>query len=95
MAAPLTTKAGAPLAVTVWARDEGKSATNVAGSSRSTTPLTLTWFKHQGPGTVTFANGRYDIAVSVPKSCAGQTWTFTVLLRDGSRRDLGVRCSTV
>ena len=54
VAAPLATTAGAPLAVTVWVRDDGKSATNVAGSSRSTTPLTLTWFKHQGPGAVTF-----------------------------------------
>jgi len=54
-AGPLTVKARAPLVVAVWARDDGKSATNVAGVRRSAALLTLTWFKHQGPGSVTFS----------------------------------------
>ncbi|MCZ7419380.1 MULTISPECIES: vanadium-dependent haloperoxidase [unclassified Micromonospora] len=70
-----------------------------AGSTPVTDPGAVVGASWNGQpataGAVTFANGRYDIAVSVPKSCAGRTWTFTVLLRDGSRRDLGVRCSTV
>ena len=54
-AGPLTAKVGAPLVVAVWGRDDGRSATNVAGARRATAPLTLTWFKHQGPGAVTFS----------------------------------------
>ena len=57
-AGPLTVKTGAPLVVAVWARDDGKSATNVAGTNRSTVPLTLTWFKHQGSGSVTFSDAK-------------------------------------
>ncbi|BCL14322.1 vanadium-dependent haloperoxidase [Micromonospora sagamiensis] len=59
----------------------------VVGTSWNGNPATA--------GTPTLVNGRYEIALSVPRSCAGRTWTFSVLLRDGSRRDLGVRCSTV
>jgi hypothetical protein len=59
-AGPLNAVAGKPLQITVWARDDGKSATSVAGAGRGAAPVTLAWFKHQGPGTVTFepASGR-------------------------------------
>lgn len=52
--APMTASAGKPLTVTVWARDDGKSASSVAGGGRGAQPVTVTWFKHQGPGGVTF-----------------------------------------
>ena len=53
-AGPLSVKVGAPLALTVWARDDGKASSTVAGERRNTAPVALTWFKHQGPGTVSF-----------------------------------------
>src|SRR3954471_4515668 len=51
--APLTTKVGAPVSLTVWASDDGKSAPAATTVVREI-PVTLTWFKHQGPGEVTF-----------------------------------------
>ncbi|HEY7474200.1 MAG TPA: hypothetical protein VH679_04265, partial [Vicinamibacterales bacterium] len=52
--APMTATAGKPLTVTVWARDDGKSAGSVAAAGRGAQPVTLAWFKHQGPGSVAF-----------------------------------------
>ena len=43
---------GVPLQVTVWAQDDARTATTGRGGE---TPVTLTWFKHQGPGPVEFA----------------------------------------
>ena len=53
-AAPQIASVQTPLKITVWARDDGKSAGSVATSGRGAVPVTLTWFKHQGPGNVTF-----------------------------------------
>jgi len=53
-AGPLSASVGKPLTLNVWARDDGKSSGSVAGAGRGATPVTLTWFKHQGPGKVTF-----------------------------------------
>jgi len=52
---PMTASAGTPLALTVWAKDDGKSASSVAGRGRGAQPVSLAWIKHQGPGAVTFA----------------------------------------
>jgi hypothetical protein len=54
-AGPLTASVGKPLTITVWARDDGKSAGSVSGDRRAAVPVTLTWFKHQGPGAVSFS----------------------------------------
>lgn len=43
--APLRTRVGIPLALSVSATDDAKTKA----------PVDLTWFKHQGPGNVTFA----------------------------------------
>lgn len=51
---PLMASAGKPLAVTVWAKDDGKAVGSVARSGRGGSPPTLAWFKHQGPGNVIF-----------------------------------------
>jgi hypothetical protein len=64
-AGPLVATAGQPVALGVWARDDGKGATSVASSGRGTpVPVTVAWFKHQGPGKVTFepATGRIAAA---------------------------------
>jgi len=68
---PIQAVAGAPTALTVWVRDDGKGPTSIANQGAATT-VTVAWFKHQGPagpaapagpagpGTVTFepATGR-------------------------------------
>ena len=52
---PLTTSVGKPVAVNLWATDDGKAIVRIASNGRSGQPVTLTWFKHQGPGVVTFS----------------------------------------
>jgi hypothetical protein len=54
VAGPLTATLGQPLTLTIWATDDGKSATSVAGG-RGNVPVALAWFKHQGPGNVVFS----------------------------------------
>jgi hypothetical protein len=63
-AGPVAATAGAPLPLTVWARDDGKASGSVASSGRGAVPITLTWFAHQGPGRVAFnpATARVEIA---------------------------------
>lgn len=46
---PLQARVGQPLALTTWASDENP-------------PITVVWFKHQGPGAVAFADGQLRIA---------------------------------
>ena len=45
---------GTPITLTISASDDGRAVPSATGTSRGETPVTLTWFKHQGPGTVTF-----------------------------------------
>ena len=52
---PMSARVGAPLALTVWATDDGNAAGAMASDARSATPVTIAWFKHQGPGDVTFS----------------------------------------
>ena len=62
---PQSAAVGTPATLTVWARDDGKGATSVASAGRGTPPpVTIAWFKHQGPGKVTFqpATGRITAA---------------------------------
>jgi hypothetical protein len=69
MAGPLTARAGEPLAITVSASDDGRGA----GRGRGAGPMvTLAFFKHQGPGTVTFTppNGRGPVAGAQVKTMA-------------------------
>src|SRR5439155_4649015 len=54
-AGPITTTLNAPLTVTIWARDDGKGTASIASSGRGASPsVSLAYFKHQGPGDVTF-----------------------------------------
>jgi hypothetical protein len=54
-AGPVAAKVGTATTLTVWARDDGKGATSVASAGRGTPPpVTIAWFKHQGPGQITF-----------------------------------------
>jgi hypothetical protein len=58
-AGPMAATVKAPLTITVWASDDGKSAASIAGRGGAPS-VALAWFKHQGPGAVTFtpATGR-------------------------------------
>jgi len=58
-AGPVTASAGVPFPLTVWAQDDGKGGSSIAGTGRGAM-VTLAWFKHQGPGTIAFqpATGR-------------------------------------
>lgn len=51
---PLAATVGVALPVTVWATDDGNYFGSIASDGRPV-PVTLTWFKHQGPGEVTFS----------------------------------------
>jgi hypothetical protein len=44
---------GAPITLTIAATDDGRAPPSATGRG-SETPVTITWFKHQGPGDVTF-----------------------------------------
>ena len=52
---PLTVAVGQPLTLTIWATDDGRTAGSVAGGGRGNAPVSLMWFKHQGPGNVAFS----------------------------------------
>jgi hypothetical protein len=68
-AGPISAAVGTPLALSVWARDDGKASGSVGNAGRGAVPVTLTWFPHQcpagpaGPGRVTFnpASGRVNV----------------------------------
>jgi hypothetical protein len=53
---PLSATAGQPLTITIWASDDGRSpaAALTGGRGAAAASVTLAWFKHQGPGKVTF-----------------------------------------
>ncbi|HXT72164.1 MAG TPA: hypothetical protein VN700_20580 [Vicinamibacterales bacterium] len=65
-AGPVAGVAGQPVTLTVWGKDDGKGAGSIATAGRGGTSAatTITWFKHQGPGRVTFdpATGRIAAA---------------------------------
>jgi hypothetical protein len=55
MGPTLTGKVGIPVGLTVWANDDGAALRSIASEGRRNAPVNLMWFKHQGPGDVTFA----------------------------------------
>ena len=59
-AGPMAASTGQPLAISVWASDDGKSPAAARGGRGAAPQVQLAWFKHQGPGAVTFkpATGR-------------------------------------
>jgi hypothetical protein len=79
---PMSATAGTPLALSVWVKDDGRGATAArgTGAGRGAGPMvSLAFFKHQGPGTVTFdpATGRgaaagADVRTSATFSAPGE-----------------------
>jgi hypothetical protein len=70
---PLTAKVGAPMTLDVWVSDDGTAVSGVAATGRGGALPTLTWFKHQGPGTVTFG----DATPAVERASGKATTTAT------------------
>jgi hypothetical protein len=53
---PLKATVGTPLELTVWGTDETRGRAGAAGRGGAPPAVVLTWFKHQGPGDVTFGD---------------------------------------
>jgi hypothetical protein len=49
-----TATVGVPAALEVWSRDDGVGSSSVGRAAREGVPVTLTWYKHSGPGDVSF-----------------------------------------
>jgi len=62
--APLTASVETPLAVTVWVADDGRGSGSVAAVGDEGVPVTLTWFKHQGTGHVSFSEASHEVSHS-------------------------------
>lgn len=77
-AGPLQASVGQPLTLTIWATDDGRASGSVASDGRSNVPVTLTWFKHQGPGDVTF-----DPAAPRPAASDGKATTTVTFAAPG------------
>ncbi len=77
--APLTISAGMPLAVTVWASDDGRGSGGVSAAGDEGVPVTLTWFKHQGPGEVSFNEASQEVSHS-----GGEAKTLVTFSKPGS-----------
>ena len=45
----------------MWVRDDGRRSGSVSSDGREGAPLTLTWFKHQGPGDVVFSETTAEV----------------------------------
>jgi hypothetical protein len=72
---PLAAKVGAPLAIPVWTTDDGNAAGAMASDARSSTPVALAWFKHQGPGDVTFTPPAARLTPTGGKSSVNATFS--------------------
>lgn len=53
---PIAGIVGEPVELKVWASDDGKARNSVSSGGRGNASVTLRWFKHSGPGEVTFSN---------------------------------------
>ena len=60
---PVEGVAGMPVPLSVWAWDDGRARGSIARGGRTGVPVSLTWFKHQGPGDVTFEEGTATVPV--------------------------------
>ena len=53
---PVTAHVGKPADLKAWVTDDGNARNSVASGGRQGVPVTLMWFKHTGPGAVSFAS---------------------------------------
>ena len=72
---PLSAKVGVALPVTVWATDDGNSFGSMATDGKTKTPVSIAWFKHQGPGDVTFSAPTARLTPTGGKSTTNATFS--------------------
>lgn len=77
-AAPLVTSVGKPLPLTVWASDDGRARTSVAGVGRADVPVGLTWFVHSAPAPAAVSFSRATPAVDKGSGKSTTSATFSV-----------------
>lgn len=77
-AGPLQASVGKPVTLTVWATDDGRTSGSVASVGRGNVAVSLTWFKHNGPGDVTF-----DPATPRPAAADGKATTTATFSAPG------------
>lgn len=58
--APVEATAGKPVAISVWAHDDGAGR----AGRRAQTAVDLAWFKHQGPGEVAFSEDSGEVPLA-------------------------------
>jgi hypothetical protein len=75
MGGPLTGKVNTPVEVKAWVTDDGKGRNTSTPGGRGGLNVTLRWFKHSGPGDVTFAEPAPR--ASGPGGLATTTATFS------------------
>jgi hypothetical protein len=84
----LMTKVGAALELKAWVTDDGKTRGSVAGAGRGN--IQLRWFKHSGPGEVTFGvpaprpAGAEGLATSTATFSAPGSYVLRLRANDGS-----------
>ncbi len=52
---PLSASVGRPLTLNVWAADDGNAWGSIGSAGKQGVPVAVTYFKHQGPGQLTFS----------------------------------------
>ena len=57
----LTAPVGAPTPIALWVRDDGLASVSIASSGREGAPVSVTWFKHSGPGSVAFEPAEAEV----------------------------------
>lgn len=70
---PLTATVGQPLTLTLWATDDWKASGSISNPGREAAPLTLTWFKHQGPGEVAFSEPTLKVTAADARATTAVT----------------------
>ena len=72
----LSVSVGKPLAINVWAIDDGKYSGSTYATGEAGLPVNLTWSKHQGPGDVIFSANGQDIPYSGGEATTMVTFTM-------------------
>jgi hypothetical protein len=91
--AAMNAKVGAALELKAWVKDDGRTRGSVAGGGRGVP--TLRWFKHTGPGAVTFANpaprpaGEAGLATTTVTFSAPGSYTIRLRANDGAVASAG------
>ncbi|MDE2754096.1 MAG: hypothetical protein OXI83_16115 [Gemmatimonadota bacterium] len=87
---PVEAAVDTSLPLTVWAWDDGRSRGSVVRAGRTGVPVTLTWFKHLGPGDVTFDENTATVPIEGGKATTLATfaepgdYVIRVRANDGS-----------